>query len=85
MTCPFSCRGAVTLKCSAQKAIEQHDKVTVVKINRNESSGLRLNSWEGVVLPGPFNRTDGVWLGPDLQLEKNWSEVETKVRASVRT
>ena len=40
-------------------------------------------------LPGPFRWSDGpirilgVWFGPDLQLERNWSEVHAKVNAQV--
>ena len=40
-------------------------------------------------LPGPFCWSDGpirlleVWFGPDLQLERNWSEVHAKVNARV--
>ena len=40
-------------------------------------------------LPGPFHWSDGpvrilgVWFGPDLQLELNWSEVQAKMNAQV--
>ena len=43
----------------------------------------------GSVLPGPFRWSDGpvcileVWFGPDLQLERNWSEAQAKVNAQV--
>ena len=49
---------------------------------------MRLGSWKGCALPGPFIWKDGpckilgVWFGPDLQLEKNWSEVLEKVVAA---
>ena len=42
-------------------------------------------------LPGPFRRSNGhvcilgVWFGPDLQLERNWSEVQAKVNAHVES
>ena len=51
---------------------------------------LRLSAWRGSdTLPGPFRWSDGpvrilgVWFGPDLQLEWNWSEVQAKVNAQV--
>ena len=43
----------------------------------------------GSVLRGPFRWSDGpirilgVWFGPDLQLERNWSEVQAQVNAPV--
>ena len=49
---------------------------------------MRLGSWKGCALPGPFIWKDGpckilgVWFGPDLQLEKNWSEVLNKIVAA---
>ncbi len=55
-----------------------------------KSEGLRLGAWRGSdTLPGPFRWSDGpvrilgVWFGPDLQLERNWSEVQAKVNAQV--
>ena len=62
--------------------------MTGAKINREKSVGLRLGSLKGCALPGPFIWKDGpckklgVWFGPDLQLEKNWSEVLEKVVAA---
>ena len=60
------------------------------KVNFDKSEGLRLGAWKGSnTLPGPFRWSDGpicilgVWFGPDLQLERNWSEVQTKVNAQV--
>ena len=70
------------------KEIGRYEAVTGAKINREKSVGLRLGSWKGCVLPGPFIWKDGpckilgVWFGPDLQLEKNWSEVLNKVVAA---
>ena len=55
---------------------------------RNEKANPALI---GVPLPGPFRWIDGlvrilgVWFWPDLQLEQNWSEVQTKVEAKVGT
>ena len=62
--------------------------MTGAKINREKSVGLRLGSLKGCALPDPFIWKDGpckilgVWFGPDLQLEKNWSEVLEKVVAA---
>ena len=49
-----------------------------------------VGAWTGSnTLPGPFRWSDGpirilgVWFGPDLQLERNWSEVHAKVNAQV--
>ena len=70
------------------KEIGKYEAVTGAKINREKSDGLRLGSWKGCALPGPFIWKDGpcqilgVWFGPDLQLEKNWSEVLEKVVAA---
>ena len=70
------------------KEIGRYKDVTGAKINREKSVGLRLGSLKGCALPGPFIWKDGlckifgVWFGPDLQLEKNWSEVLEKVVAA---
>ena len=70
------------------KEIGRYEAVTGAKINREKSVGLRLGSWKGCALPDPFIWKDGpckilgVWFGPDLQLEKNWSEVLEKVVAA---
>ena len=70
------------------KEIGRYEAVTGAKINREKSVGLRLGSLKGCALPGPFIWKDGpckilgVWIGPDLQLEKNWSEVLEKVVAA---
>ena len=62
--------------------------MTGAKINREKSVGLQLGSLKGCALPGPFIWKDGpckilgVWFGPDLQMEKNWSEVLEKVVAA---
>ena len=67
------------------KEIGRYEAVTGAKINREKSVGLRLGSWKGWALPGPFIWKDGprkilgFWFGPDLHLEKNWSEVLEKV------
>ena len=69
--------------------IQRYRMVAGAKINCSKSAGLLLGSWRGGSIPGPFDWTDGpckilgVWYGPDLQLEKNWSEVLEKVVAAV--
>ena len=64
------------------KEIGRYEAVTGAKINREKSVGLRLGSWKGCALPGSFIWKDGSCkiLGPDLQFEKNWSEVLEKGR-----
>ena len=70
------------------KEIGRYEAVTRAKIIHKKFVGLRLGSWKGYALPGPFIWKDGpfkilgVWFGPDLQLEKNWSEVLEKVVAA---
>ena len=70
------------------KEIRRYEVVTGAKINRKKSVGLWLGSWKGCALPGPFSWKDGpckiltVCFEPDLQLEKNWSEVLEKVVAA---
>ena len=51
---------------------------------------MQLGAWRGSdTLPGPFRWSDGpiyilgVWFGPDLQLERNWSEIQAKVNDQV--
>ena len=75
---------------AVKKAAEKYEKVAGAKVNFDKSEGLWLSAWRGSVpLPGPFRRSDGpvlilgVWLGPGLQLERNWLEVRTKVEARV--
>ena len=58
----------------------------------DKSEGLRLGAWRGSnTLPEPFRWSDepvcilGVWFGPDLELKRNWSEVQVKVNAQVGT
>ena len=76
---------------AVQQALGEYERITGAKINCDKSAGLRLGAWRRLNLPGPFEWTDGpikilgIWFGPDLQLELNWSEVQTKVEASVQT
>lgn len=46
-----------------QKVLEQYKNVMGVRITRKKSSGLWLNDWKGVVLPGSFSWTDGIECG----------------------
>ena len=75
---------------AVKKAVERYEKVAGAKVNFDNSEGLRLGAWKkGGLLPGPFRLSDGpvrilgVWFGPDLQVERNWSEVRAKVEAQV--
>ena len=56
------------------------------KINVEKTECLWFSSWGGgVPLLRPFNWSDwpirilGIWFDPDLQQERNWSEVQVKV------
>ena len=73
-----------------KKAVGEYERIAGAKVNFDKSEGLRLGAWRGSdTLPGPFRWSDGpvrilrVWFGPDLQLERNWSEVQAKVNAQV--
>ena len=75
-------------KVEMSKELWRYEAVTGAKINSKKSISLRLGSWKGCALPGPFIWKDGpckilgIWFGPDLQLEKNWSEVPEKFVAA---
>ena len=71
-----------------KKAVSEYERIAGAKVNSDKSEGLWLGAWRGNdTLPGPFRWSDrpvrilGVWFGPDLQLERNWSEVLAKVDA----
>ena len=75
---------------SVKEAVVEYEWIAGAKVNFDKSEGLRLGAWRGSnTLPGPFRWSDGpirihgVWFGPDLQLERNWSEVQAKVNAQV--
>ena len=75
---------------AVKKAVGEYEWSGEAKVNFDKSEGLRLGDWRGSnTLPGPFRWSDGsvcilgVWFGPDLQLERNWSEVQSKVNAPV--
>ena len=75
---------------AVKKAGVEYERITGAKVNFNKSEGLQLSAWRGSnTLPEPFRLSDGpvrilgVWFGPDLQLERNWSEVQAKVNAQV--
>ena len=48
------------------------------------------STYLSISLSDPLHRSNGpffilsLWLGPDIQLERNWSQVEAKVRAQVQ-
>ena len=71
---------------AVKKAVARYEQRAGAKVNFDKSEGLRLGSWRGSVpLPGPFCWSDGsdrildVWFGSGLQLDRNWSEVQTQV------
>ena len=73
-----------------KKAVSEYERIAGAKVNFDKSEGLRLGAWRGSnTLPGPFRWSDGpvrilgVWFGPGLQLERNWSEIQAKVNAQV--
>ena len=75
---------------AVKEAVVEYERIPGAKDNFDKSEGLRLGAWRGSnTLPGPFRWSDGpirilgVWFGPDLQLERNWSEVHAKVNAQV--
>ena len=75
---------------AVKEAVVEYERIAGAKVNFDKSEGLRLGAWrDSNTLPGPFRWSDGpirilrVWFGPDLQLERNWSEVQAKVNAQV--
>ena len=75
-----------------KNAVAKYERTARAKVNFDKSEGLRLGAWRSSdTLPEPFRWSDGplsilgVWFGPDLQLERNWSEVQTKVDTQVGT
>ena len=77
---------------AVKEVVARYEKVAGAKVNFDKSEGLRLGALRGAIpLPGPFRRSNGtirifgVWFGPGLQLERNWSEVRAKVEARVAT
>ena len=75
---------------AVKKAVVEYERIAGAKVNFDKSESLRLGAWRGSnTLPGSFRWSDGpvrilgVWFGPDLQLERNWSEIQTKVIAQV--
>ena len=75
---------------AVKEAVVEYERIAGAKVNFDKSEGLRLGSWRGSnTLPGPFRWSDGpirilgVWFRTDLQLERNWSEVQAKVNAQV--
>ena len=70
--------------------VGEYEWIAGAKGNFDKSEGLRLDAWRGNdTLPGPFHRSDGpvnilgMCFGPDLQLKRNWSEIQAKVDAQV--
>ena len=77
---------------AVKKAVGEYEQIVGAKVNFDKNEGLRLGAWRSSdTLPGPFRWSGrsicilGVWFRPDLQLERNWSEVQDKVNALVGT
>ena len=75
-----------------KKAVARYEQIAATKINFDKSEGLGLGAWRGGVrLPCFFRWSNrpvcilGVWFGPGIQLERNWSEVQAKVDLQVCT
>ena len=73
---------------AVKKAVGEYEWIAGAKVNFNLSEGLQLGAWRGSdILPAPFRETNGpvcilgVWFVPDLQLKRNWSEVQAKADA----
>ena len=71
---------------AVKEAVVEYERIAGAKVNFDKSQDFWLGAWKGSnTLPGPFRWSDGpirilgVWFGPDLQLERNWSEVHAKV------
>ena len=76
---------------AVKKAVGEYERIARAKVNFDKSEDLRLGAWRGSdTLPGTFRCSDGpvcileVWFGPDLQRQRNRSDVEAKVNAQVR-
>ena len=68
---------------AVKKAVSEYERIAGAKVNFDKSEGLRLGAWRGSdTFPGPV-RILGVRFEPDLQMERNWSEVQAKVNAQV--
>ena len=77
---------------AVKKAVGEYERIAGAKVNFDKSEGLRFGAWRGSdALSEPFRWSDGpvrilrAWFGPDLQLERNWLEVQAKVDAQVGT
>ena len=77
---------------AVKKTVVKYKRIAGTKVNFDKSEGLWLSAWTSSNnLPGPFHWSDkpvrilGLLLGPNLQLEQNWSEVQAKVDALMAT
>ena len=77
---------------AVKKTVAEYERIAGAKVNYDKSEGLRLGAWtDSNTLPGPFRwsgapfRILGLWFVLDLQLERNWSEVQAKIDAQVAT
>ena len=77
---------------AVKKAVGEYKWRAGANVNFDKSEGLRLGAWRGNdILLGPFRWSDGpvcilrVWFGSDLQLERNWSEVQAGLLKDLHT
>ena len=75
---------------AVQQVLITHEMVARAKINVRKNKGLWLGTWrDGILLPELSRWSDGsicilrIWFGSDLQLKRNWSEVQPKAEAQV--
>ena len=75
---------------AVKKAVGKYEQIAGPEFDFDKSEGLQLGAWmSSDTLPVPFCWSDrlirilGVWFGPDLQLDRNWLEVQAKVNAQV--
>lgn len=79
---------------SEGEIIEFYEPRTRTKMNRKMSVGLQLETCRVKAMPsvsvrvrwtkGPLNLLE-VWFGPDVQVQKSWDQVSSKVKIIVKT
>ena len=70
---------------AVKKAVVRYEQISGAKFNFYESEGLRLGVWRVVFCQVLSSCILGLWFGPGVQLEWNWSEIQAKVDAQVGT
>lgn len=76
------------------ESIKKYKTIARARINHERSVGLHLCTWRGKSIRlnnvvrcwmEGLVKMPGVWLGQDLQIEKNWSKVTSKVSVLTQT